>query len=272
MRIVCYEPDYNEKHRTILRAFALGAGAEVRDLKDYVDCDVAVVFGLVKTAFAPTHAKQAIFDRHKDRRLILLETAIVELKEAYYSAGFGGIARAADYRNAGSPPDRWESFGVPVAPWVDRVGGPVYVCGQLPRDTTVQFTDHVGWCRSAVRFYSDLGVDVRFRPHPRVVDADIYGIARRHLDDRPLRDALAEARAIVTWNSGVAVDAVLAGVPAVAVDSWSMAWDMASHDLEGALDPIFPGRSQWLANLGYVQWSLDEFRSGAAWRHLMRDG
>jgi hypothetical protein len=83
-------------------------------------------------------------------------------------------------------------------------------------------------------------------------------------DARPLQQRLADCWCVVTYTSNVAVDALLAGVPAFC-DSKAAAAPMA-----GALDsldiehPVRLDRELWASSLAYGQFTLDEIRSGYA--------
>lgn len=266
-------PHYNEKHRTILRAMGAGiaqhANVFYQDMRaGYRQCDVAVIFGGVKLAFQPTWLKRPILERHQGRRLLMVESAFVKRGE-YYQVGWGGQAGSADFR----PPrpwkiDRWAAIGVHEAPWQYNAAGKFVVCGQLPRDTQVQHTDHAAWCRETIKALQYYGLPVTFRPHPKVESASIYGVAKNLIDCRSLAETLADARAVVTYNSTSAVDAVLAGVPTITMDSSSIAWPVTSHKLRPEL--AWPCRAQWLGDLGYSQWTVDEMAAGDPWRHLTR--
>lgn len=276
MKVHIYLPDYNPKLAVVLRAFAAGIDrvnpgwAEVRPLGDPAPCDVAVIFGLVKKSYEPTWAKAPILEHHSGRGLLVIESAFVR-RGAYWSVGFGGINGGADFRSEGMPPDRWQALGIKSKRWHRREDGPVVVCGQLPRDTNVQDTDHAGWCRRAVAFYEKRGLPVVFRPHPRIEDPEIYGVDPALFDpNRKLRETLREARVLVTYNSNSGTDAAIAGVPVVACDPGSFAWPVAAHGLTAVERLRRPSRRAWLAGLGYSQWSLEEMREGAPWRHLTR--
>jgi len=282
VKVICFEPDYDEKHRTVLRALVAGIpGAEVRPLGAYEPCDVAVIFGLVKRAYKATWAKQAVLDRHpplprgQARRLLVVESAFVRRGD-YWAVGWGGINGRADFRSADVPDDRWRAIGVKTRPWrsprdvkASRLG-PVVVCGQLPRDTNVQDTDHPAWCRHVMAWLAAERIPAVFRPHPRIDDPEVYGIAPALWDTGKIAETLAWARAAVVFNSTSGVDAALAGVPVVAMDCGAFCWPVASHRLEALADPRCPSRRAWLAGLGYSQWSLDEMRAGLPWRHLTR--
>ena len=90
---------------------------------------------------------------------------------------------------------------------------------------------------------------------------------RRHPVNAASKNTLAEdledTRVMVTWCSTSAVEAVLAGVPTVAFDEYSVAWDVTSHDL--IEEPWRGDREQWCYDLAYRQWTKGELAGGAAW-------
>lgn len=268
MKVVVYEPGYNEKHRAVLRALAAGIpGAIVRPVTEYEPCDVAVIFGGYKKAFAPTYSKRPILQRHTGHALLMVESAFVRRGE-YYQVGWGGAAGHADFNvDERTPLDRWTAIaGDMVRPWRLKPHRPVIVCGQLPRDVQVQDVDHREWCRETVDYYVRRGVNVLFRPHPKMDSPTDYGVPRDLINADALETTLKTARAFVTWNSTSAVDAVIAGVPVVALNEGSIARPVASFDPD-VLD-YTPDRERWFAGLGYSQWTPDEMRKGLTWRHL----
>ena len=270
MKVAVYMPDYNERHCEVLQAFADGIpGAEVRPLSKFKpDTDIAVVFGWYKYAFEKTMAKKPIIEEYLGRgQLIVIESAFLKRKQ-YYQIGWNGFAGHADFKNEGVPMDRWKKLGIPVKPWQKRRDGLIVVCGQLPRDTQVQDVDHIKWCQETVAWYQKrFGARVVFRPHPRMESPSEYGIISYH-DGRKLSEVLSEASLVVTWNSTTGVEAAVAGVPVVTCSPGSMASPVAMNML--AEHPVFPERKEWLAGLGYSQWTLEEMRQGLPWYHLTR--
>lgn len=276
MKVVCYEPHYNDKLAGVVRAFAEGCGAEVRDQRKYIDCDIAVMFGWYKYAYIPTMSKRDLLNEHvfeRGRRIIVIESSFVRRGE-YYQIGFDGFAGYADFNTRGRdlPLDRWQAiYGDHVAPWRSfNPEGNVVVMGQLPRDTQVQDVDHIAWVHEMMDLYRDFGLPVKFRPHPRE-NPYRYGVRYNDFTRGKLDKVFEHARCVVTWNSTSAVDAVLAGVPVITCNRGSIAWPVAGHDPKrvGPDDLQRPDRTAWLAGLGYSQWTTDEMRRGLPWKHLM---
>lgn len=273
MKVAVYIPNYNDKHCNILRDFAKGIpGAIVKSATHFKpgEADIGVVFGWFKYAYEPTMSKRPIIEHYLSMgacRLIIVESAF-QRRGHYYQIGWDGFAGFADFCSDGVPGDRWKGINIPSKPWRKGNGGKCVVIGQLPRDTQVQDVDHLLWCRWAVEKARQIHGDVLFRPHPRCKDPGIYGIDENLIDTGKLEDTLARAKCVITWNSTTGVDAAIAGVPVVAMDEGAMAWPMASHTIEEPLTR--PDRQQWLANMGYSQWTLKEMREGLPWRHLTR--
>lgn len=270
MKVVVFEPHYNEGHQAVLRALAASIpNAVVRDMREYEPCNIAVIFGAAKDAYEPTWPKREILAQHSGRRLLMVESAFVRRGE-YWQIGWGGFAGHADFRNEQAPIDRWEKLNMGVLPWRKKPKGAIVICGQLPRDTQVQHTDHVGWVQQTVNHYLSQGLRVKFRPHPRDKNPSQFGIDPELWDTSKMGSIVKSAKCFVTYNSTSAVDAVLAGVPVITCDRGSIAWDVTQHNLDDVHKLEYPNRTQWLAGLGYAQWNMDEIEEGQPWHHLTR--
>lgn len=149
-----------------------------------------------------------------------------------------------------------------MQPW--KTGGDyVLIMGQVPGDASLQGRDMMPWYEQAARASAEkYGIPVQFRPHPLAArKGHMQSLKNAALSTGELSEALSGAAVVVTFNSNSAVDSVLAGVPTVAVDQGSMAWDVAGHEVG---DCVTPSRDAWASRLAWCQWSLEEIRSGAA--------
>lgn len=82
----------------------------------------------------------------------------------------------------------------------------------------------------------------------------------------PLFDALKDAWCLVTHSSNAAVDAIMAGIPAIVLGPSAaapVAWRF--EDIE---NPIWPDREPWAWSLAHHQFTLNEMRDGTAWREV----
>lgn len=102
---------------------------------------------------------------------------------------------------------------------------------------------------------------VRVRMHPGRVKGSIAV---------PLEQDLANAWCCVTWGSGAAIKAMLAGVPVLyAFDRWIGASGAGRLGLDDIDAPRMPERGPLLDALGSAQWSLAEIASGEAFGTLL---
>src|SRR5690606_16415841 len=72
----------------------------------------------------------------------------------------------------------------------------------------------------------------------------------------------------VTYSSGAAIDALIAGVPPICMSPASLAYKLCSRGLSDIAAPLMPTREQFFYDLAYSQWSLDEINNGTVWRHI----
>lgn len=186
--------------------------------------------------------------------VVILERGYAGDRFQWTSVSFGGgLNGRARFHGPFHDGSRWEThFAHLMQPWRQRPDGPVVVMGQVPTDNAVRHIDFNRWARQTCDHFRRTGRQVVFRPHPK------FGAG-----GRPLADVLAEASMVVTFNSNSGVDAVLAGVPTIAVDRGAMAWDVTGHDLDA--EPPTPDRTAWAHALAWKQWRMDELASGACW-------
>jgi hypothetical protein len=235
----------------------------------YKPSDVAVVMGVFKRKVQASWPRGSVIRAQGYNGLdcLILETGYVNRGSRltnHYALGWNGLNRRADFCNRNSPPDRSEKLAVTLKPWKDG-GDYILLCGQVPWDASVDFTDHVQWLRDiAVAIKAVSRIPLRFRPHP--LGGPIVDVAAE-LSQGTLQDDLSHAKCVVNFNSNTGVDAVLAGVPTIVFDIGSMVWDHKLTDFENLPKP---DRQQWIQDLCYAQWTPQEMRSGEAWAHVSK--
>lgn len=155
-------------------------------------------------------------------------------------------------------PTRRDIYMPPIEPW-RRGGSDVLVCVQSEWHHTVWADEPRSvWLRRTLKMlkkHTDRPVIVRDKPlrKPGTIAFD---------------QALRNAWAVVTYNSRVAIEAILAGVPAF-VSVPCAASPMAGADLAQIENPLrLDGREEWAAVLAANQWTVTEILAGIAWRQL----
>lgn len=231
-----------------------------------IKCDLAVFW-----SYRPIK----IMEQQRANRadFLVMERGYIGDRKQWTSLGFNGLNGRADFQLNGSMPgDRWHRyFGDDwLRPWKEN-GRHILLIGQVVGDASVKNINFRQWLIGMViliqHYYP--GVEIRYRPHPIVLERSpdsVKPIEGTILSTRSLTEDLKDAGCAVTYNSNTGVDAILAGVPTVAVDPGSMVYHLAMHNINE--QPIRPDRTQWAYNMAYCQWSSEEIQNGDAWEHL----
>ena len=60
---------------------------------------------------------------------------------------------------------------------------------------------------------------------------------------------------------------VVMGIPSIVFNERSFAWDVSQHEIKNSINRI-PKLEQWLNDLAFVDWSIEEMKMGLPWLHL----
>lgn len=233
------------------------------------------------------HSK-AIFDSHRrsGRHALLIDKSYIGRSE-YLRLSLDGFQ--PHYAHAKPRPhDRLERAGLRLAPrrggrgrYVIYAGSSQKYCDWHGLGDATAFAE--GVCHRINKAFGTGDerpslMPLLYRPKPSWVaghpeDAKPIRATTFSGPDVKLGELLGNCHALVTHGSNAAVEAVIAGVPAVVVSRGACAAEpVAELDLDtGIWNPRFPNdeeRRQWLANLAYCQFTLEEIASGFAWSTL----
>lgn len=200
--------------------------------------------------------------RARGTEVVILERGYIGNREEWASVSLGGeLNGRAKFGPCQDNGERFRSIAA-LKPWNNNRGYGL-ILGQVPGDMSIRGVDIRAFYRRAAKVIKAYGFKAHFRPHPLAMGETVEGAYTR--PEEPIEAALAGAAWAVTWNSNSAVEAAIAGVPVVAMDRGSMAWDVAGHSLEL---PHRPDREAWAAHLAWKQWRLEEVAEGKAWEAL----
>lgn len=262
---------FNDAENAVLKAFYDGCheSKALASLEDYKPSDVAVVFGVFKKGVSISIPRGRVIEKQRLRGLdtVIIETGYINRgsgPDNHYAVGLNGLNGRADFRNVGMPSDRAQQWN--MKPWKES-GDTIVLCGQVPWDASVDFTNHVQWVIETAAVLQNLTQrEIVFRPHPLAKIPSITGCS--YSVGVPIEQDLERAHAVVTFNSNSGVDAIMNGVPVFAWDHGSMVYRVANKNW-GVLEcPMKPDRSQWLNDISYAQWTPRELADGLAWTHL----
>jgi hypothetical protein len=198
------------------------------------------------------------------RCVIVLERGFTQPRREWFSLALNGLNGRGLFPPSDGDGSRWNRhFAHNLQPWRQEEGNYALLIGQVPGDAALHGLDIVAWAQRTTTKLVELGHRVVYRPHPKYLTPCPKGA---EYSDGTLVEDLAGASRVVTYNSTTAVEAVLAGVPAVTLDIGSIAYPVASHELEAPL--VRPDRTRWCNDLAWRQWSLAELEDGTAWAHI----
>lgn len=224
------------------------------------NCDLAVVW-----TWRQLRLIKEMWD--SGRHVLVMERGHLQPRREWLSLGFDGLAGRGLYARPADNGERFEQhYGAMLKPWGHQGGSHLLLVGQVPGDAALHGLDMEKWAQQVTDDALSRGYSVIYRPHPKVIMRDRFCPVGALYSPRPLEVDLAEALSVVTWSSTTAVEAVLAGIPVVAMDEGSMAWPIAGHNLD-QLDRRHD-RFEWCNEMAWKQWSLEEVESGVAWDHL----
>lgn len=164
------------------------------------------------------------------------------------------------------PEDRWGALVREIKPWVDRPDGYILIADQRGIGSEIM--------RCPKPFYETVvprmkrifaKVDKK-----RIPEFKLRAHPGRHVPKQPLEADLAGARALVTWASNCANEALLHGIPTFRVAPYHVN-EAALSDLNELPNPSRPDRLAAFQKLAWAQWSLSEIETGAAFKTILRD-
>jgi len=190
----------------------------------------------------------------------------------------------AEFANKNSDKKRVEKHHLTMRPW-RKNGNDILVCGQHGRSEQWKHMLPVEeWMLVVTRRLKQVTKKrIILRPHPRFLVTPEYASEFSNVlianprkktstyDDFNFEEALSTCAAVVCHSSGPGSKAVMEGVP-VFVSSSSLAWPVGLDitELDRIDTPVYPDREQWLNDLSYSEWTVEEIESGEPWKRKSR--
>jgi len=191
-----------------------------------------------------------------------------------------------------SPSDRWDmlvkKFNVKYEPWRNSNQADPIIFVLQPKDNwSMNELDPIDWFNSVYNKLRPM-TDRKFivRPHPNNVsnilerkkelpnDVEIQYTQKHFVGDEKkfyrfhFQEAIAKAHAVVTHNSTASVDSCIRGIPTFCTSDLALCWDVCNKDLADIETPKTTDRTQWVNDLGYKLWSIDEIKNGTVYKRF----
>ena len=263
--------------RPVFDAFAdslVDAGHDVRTNDN--SCDVDVIWSVLWNGRMAANKSIWEDNQRNKKPTIVLEVGGIN-RGTTWKVGLNGINRDAYFGSVGNDSLRADKLGLSLKPWRTK-GSYILICGQHEKSLQWQdmpnMTAWLGNTINTIRENTDL--PIYWRPHPRYpvqyVEQDFKNVIRQtpnKLDstyddyDFNVRDAWAT----VCWSSNPGPHSIIAGIPAFVGPS-SLAYDVASSNLNNIMTPTMPDRRQWLNDYAHTEYTLEEISAGIPLKNL----
>jgi len=190
--------------------------------------------------------------------------------DGYHKMAVNNRHATAYFQNERHKPDRYAAFRLPVHPW-RKSGNHIIVAGMSAKAAAAEGLRAEEWEKATIHRLRQLtDRPIIYRPKPNWPGARIIPGCQMQRDI-PLDRALTNCHCVVTHHSNVGIDALVRGVPVIS--DFGLASVMGSRNLEDIENPLVPdGREQFLCDVAYTQYSVNEMADGTAIRYLLDEG
>ena len=169
--------------------------------------------------------------------------------------------------------DRFQRNPVKIKPW-RRSGSSIVILP--PTESFVHLFDKHSWLQDTIatlRQYTDRPIRVRYKPSETGIGwqngymINTGTVTRKNASSCSLDQDLADAWAVVAFQSSAVWEAIAMGIPAF-VDPVNAASVFGNTDLKQIETPVYADREPYFRHINYCQFTLDEIANGTAWRIL----
>lgn len=212
------------------------------------------------------------------KKVIVLEVGGLK-RNQLWRVGIGGINGEADFANNIDVGNRYQQLGLELKPWQGGRGKHILICTQNPNSYQWRNMPSVDvWVKNTIKDIRDFHMDkIVVRPHPRAhvglgnlgKDVEIQYPTRipDTYDDVDIDTALEDVKFVVNYCTNPGIEAVINGVP-VMTGSTSLAWPVSMKG--GYMNFYEPGREEWVKQLAYIEWTVEEIAKGEPIGRLLK--
>jgi len=187
----------------------------------------------------------------------------------YHKLSINGF-HPTEYFQRSNPDDRFRKMGVKMQPWQTR-GKKIVVIGMSVKAAYVAKLGFEEWEKNIINQIKKVtDRDIIYRAKPNSLEAKpIEGT--KFSQTEAIERVFDSAHCVVTHHSNAAVDALAYGVPVYCEQGVGSVMSMKS--IRAIENPYYPeDRYQFLSDVAYCQWNVDEIKSGRPWRYFKDQG
>jgi hypothetical protein len=224
--------------------------------------DVAVIWSVLWSG--RMRENQAIWNyyRKQNKPVIVLEIGGL-VRETTWKIGINGINQGSYFVPNGQDDTRKNQLGLNFKPW-KNTGNEILICTQHDKsqqwDGNPSLKDWTTNIIKEIRQYSQR--PIKIRPHPRcVVYPNIFDKNIIKSTEKTIEREFNTAWAVVNYSSNPGIESILNGVPAF-VSNKSLASPVGNLEFSNIENPNRPDRTQWLNDLAWTEWTIEEMVKG----------
>ena len=263
--------------KSVFEAFAKGASKLGHNVIVNKEADIEVIWSIL------WHGRMArnklIWNRNRkeNKPIIVLEVGCFN-RGVYWKMGINGINKDAFFGPTGNDHQRADKLKLYLQNNHDPNGN-ILIAGQHKKSgqwSDENFSEnYYNTTINEIRKFTDK--KIIFRPHPRSpikIDISQYKNIiiqnpqkiQNTYDNYNLN--FKNLYAVINWSSNPGVLAAIEGIPTFVGPS-SLAYDVSNHDLSEICQPKIFDRTQWMNDVAYTEWSIDEISSGCPLKRLI---
>lgn len=262
-------------------------------------CDLAVQFGTVKDRANEHHiTKQNI--RKNARHVVYIETPLLgrvinkNNDYLFYRVGVNGFLNndGIFFKEELLDHHRLNYLRTQITiqefpGWKDHSAGNILILLQIPGDASLRGQRMSEWLVDTVtliRKNTNRPIAIRFHPATSEkgkaeIFSEVYPLLFKNFKNiqwndgsTSLTEDFESAGVCVSYTSGSSIDAVLHGVPVIAMDEGNLTYPISSHRLDQLKNPRLASTEEiekWLISLANSQWDEREMVDGVVWERLL---
>lgn len=271
----------------------------------YPEADHYIIVNIICDKFKEDPVYKFVMDSGKP--YLVFETAVFKRnarrghwKTWHWRLGWWHLLGPGKFNNKNSPPDRWERIkaqqDLQVLPWRKR-GEHILIPLQKNNDSVVQsmmtrygsMREWLNLTIEEIRRYSDRPILIRptikTNRYTYMEAMQLPGVSvSTTFHDNPSTDGtkftrnieggpgllveLENAWAVVGYNTSTLFESIMDGIPTVSLDPDALT-NPCSINISQIEDPPQDiERMQWLYDMAYISWSMEEIQTGVTWEHL----
>lgn len=219
-------------------------------------------------------------------RLILIDRGYL-WDDDYESISFDAIKANGKFYNENSTPDRWAKLSktLTVKPW-RKIGKHILLLGQASTGASCYKIDLLQWYRDIIyklKKNSKRKIILRLHPGEKPwlikqfidlakncsIEVSLHKFNRKTgFSEESLMADLTDAWAVVGYNSGALLKAIIRGIPVLFPDKSFVGYNVSNHSIKNIENPILYDRSQFFNDLAYTMWHYKDMYESKPWQHL----